>query len=62
MLNREYRMHDQLYAHLMTCIYKEEISSEYSTSKPSEFLEMILGDYLSSFLHFLDVLDGEQKS
>ncbi|KAL8716846.1 MAG: hypothetical protein Q9225_005861 [Loekoesia sp. 1 TL-2023] len=62
MLNVQYRMHDQLYAHLI-----------YLTSNPSEFLQNLLerptqfstlhGTYiLRSFLHFLDVPEGQQES
>lgn len=73
MLKRQYRMHDQLYEHLVDCVYKEPISSERMTSEPSAFLQNILDRSilvetpqdmykLRSFLHFLDVPKGAQKS
>jgi len=66
-------MHDQMYEHLVDCIYKEPILSERLTSEPSAFLQNILDRSihvetlqnmykLRSFLHFLDVPNGAQES
>ncbi|KAL8639179.1 MAG: hypothetical protein Q9226_008903, partial [Calogaya cf. arnoldii] len=72
-LNVQYRMHDQLYAHLIACVYKSPIASHELTRDPSPFLKQLLArptqvvfrgeSYkLESFLHFIDVADGKQES
>lgn len=66
-------MHDQLYQHLIDCIYRFPIQSPYMTSNPSSFLQRLLSQTirvntsrdefrLSSFLHFLNVAEGEHES
>ncbi|KAG7001307.1 hypothetical protein G7Y79_00032g066600 [Physcia stellaris] len=73
MLGVQYRMHDQLYQHLIDCVYKFPIHSPYMTSNPSPFLQRLLSQtirvntsrdeyHLSSFLHFLDVAEGKHES
>ncbi|KAL8750646.1 MAG: hypothetical protein Q9184_006352, partial [Pyrenodesmia sp. 2 TL-2023] len=72
-LNVQYRMHDEIYAHLVGCIYTDVvINSHRLTSTPSQFLKDLLRHptrfttrdresyQLDSFLHFIDV-KGEQK-
>ncbi len=72
-LNVQHRMHDELYAHLIACVYKSDIDSRYSTNNPSPFLQNLLAhptqviagsNYyeLRSFLHFIDVEHGKQES
>lgn len=66
-------MHDELYAHLVGCIYTDVvINSHRLTSTPSQFLQDLLRQptrfttrdqqsyQLDSFLHFINV-EGEQK-
>ncbi|KAL8861845.1 MAG: hypothetical protein Q9178_001714 [Gyalolechia marmorata] len=72
MLNVQYRMHDQLYAHLPAIIYKADIYSNSKTSEPSRFMikmnelmplriDCATNTWqLRSFLHFLDVPEGVQ--
>ncbi|KAL8894085.1 MAG: hypothetical protein Q9192_004631 [Flavoplaca navasiana] len=74
MLDEQYRMHDELYAHLIASVYNAMIGSKYLTANPSPFLRSLLeyptqvttatGDsyVLNSFLHFIDVEDGQQES
>ncbi|KAL8763537.1 MAG: hypothetical protein Q9184_000663 [Pyrenodesmia sp. 2 TL-2023] len=72
MLDVQYRMHHELYAHLIGCIYKRFISSAYLSTQPSPFLQRLAasqprahvngGDYkLESFLHFVDVAEGVRQ-
>ncbi|KAL8963379.1 MAG: hypothetical protein Q9193_000352 [Seirophora villosa] len=72
MINMQYRMHDELYAHLINIIYKKPIGSFRKTSDGSPFLQTLLrqpilaaarpGEVykLRSFLHFLNVDHGVQ--
>lgn len=73
MINVQYRMHDQLYAHLVKVIYKKPIDSARKSSDDSPYLKTLLrhpilasgrpGEVfkLRSFLHFLDVSYGIQR-
>ncbi|KAL9031628.1 MAG: hypothetical protein Q9180_006790 [Flavoplaca navasiana] len=72
-LNMQYRMHDELYAHLIATVYKSLIHSAYLTSNPSPFLQKLLAQptqlvtggesyQLGSFLHFIDIAHGIQES
>ncbi|KAL8649232.1 MAG: hypothetical protein Q9226_005664 [Calogaya cf. arnoldii] len=73
MLDVQYRMHDELYAHLIVSIYNTIIGSKKLTANPSPFLQNLLEHptqviaggniyVLNSFLHFIDVEDGQQES
>lgn len=72
MINVQYRMHSELYAHLVNVIYKKPIDSFRKTKDGSPFLQSLLSQpilasarpsevyKLRSFLHFLDVDYGVQ--
>ena len=66
-------MHIQLYTHLVACINKRPITSQYQTSNPSELLTKMLSNligvenpqdryHLRFFWYFLDIANNEQKS
>lgn len=67
-------MYDELYAHLVACVYNMIIESHKKTANPSPFLRSLLEHptqattvggktyELKSFLHFIDVEHGQQES